>query len=48
MKFSHFKWISHSQKRKSEDLNGDSTNGQIEDKKEEDNVEEVECVVVNC
>lgn len=34
-----------SQKRKSEDLNGDSTNGQNEDKKEEDNTEEVECFV---
>lgn len=37
-----------SQKRKSEDLNGDSTNGQNEDKKEDDNVEEVGCFVGSC
>lgn len=46
--FSHFKLISPSQKRKSEDLNGDSTNGQNEDKKEDDNIEEVGCFVGNC
>lgn len=40
--FSHFKLISLSQKRKSEDLNGDSTNGPNEDKKEDDDDEEVE------
>lgn len=33
--------LSCSQKRKSEDLNGEATNGQNELKKEEDNVEEV-------
>lgn len=43
--FSNFKLNSHSQKRKSEDLNGDSINGQNEDKKEDDNVEEVGCFV---
>lgn len=40
--------ISCSQKRKSEDLNGDSTNGQNEDEKEEDNTKEVECFLDNC
>lgn len=46
--FSHLKLNSHSQKRKSEDLNGDSTNGQNEDKKEDDNIEEVGCFVGSC
>lgn len=34
-------YLSCSQKRKSEDLNGEDTNGQTELKKEEDDVEEV-------
>lgn len=46
--FSHLKLNSLSQKRKSEDLNGDSTNGQNEDKKEDDNIEEVGRFVGSC
>lgn len=34
-------YLSCSQKRKSEDLNGEDTNGQTELKKEEDDAEEV-------
>lgn len=34
-------YLPYSQKRKSEDLNGEDTNGQNEVKKEEDDVEQV-------